>query len=135
MVLAELLIARGICTSTMRSRSSIPKWRNCTIPCSCWEWKAPWSGSRRAIARKEPILLYGDYDVDGTTAVVLLKTAIEMLGGVVQFHVPHGCVRVTACSPLYWNQPMRMECGLSSPWIPACAPLQRHRPRERSAST
>ena len=35
----------------------------------------------RAIAAREPILLYGDYDVDGTTAVVLLKTAIEMLGG------------------------------------------------------
>ena len=42
-----------------------------------------------AIARKEPILLYGDYDVDGTTAVVLLKTAIELLGGEVRFHVPH----------------------------------------------
>ena len=43
----------------------------------------------RAIAAHEPILLYGDYDVDGTVAVVLLKTAIEMLGGVVRFHVPH----------------------------------------------
>jgi single-stranded-DNA-specific exonuclease len=43
----------------------------------------------RAIAGREPILLYGDYDVDGTTAVVLLKTAIEILGGVVRFHVPH----------------------------------------------
>jgi single-stranded-DNA-specific exonuclease len=43
----------------------------------------------RAIAAREPILLYGDYDVDGTVAVVLLKTAIEMLGGVAQFHVPH----------------------------------------------
>jgi single-stranded-DNA-specific exonuclease len=43
----------------------------------------------RAIASREPVLLYGDYDVDGTTAVVLLKTAIEMLGGVVRFHVPH----------------------------------------------
>lgn len=43
----------------------------------------------RAIAAKETVLLYGDYDVDGTTAVVLLKTAIEMLGGVVRFHVPH----------------------------------------------
>ncbi len=42
-----------------------------------------------AIARREPMLLYGDYDVDGTTAVVLLKTAIEMLGGTVNFHVPH----------------------------------------------
>ena len=36
---------------------------------------------QRAIAARETILLYGDYDVDGTTAVVLLKTAIEMLGG------------------------------------------------------
>ena len=43
----------------------------------------------RAIAAREPVLLYGDYDVDGTTAVVLLKTAIEMLGGEVRFHVPH----------------------------------------------
>ncbi len=43
----------------------------------------------RSIAAREPVLLYGDYDVDGTTAVVLLKTAIEMLGGVVRFHVPH----------------------------------------------
>ena len=43
----------------------------------------------RAIAAREPVLLYGDYDVDGTTAVVLLKTAIEMLGGIVHFHVPH----------------------------------------------
>ncbi len=43
----------------------------------------------RAIAAHEPILLYGDYDVDGTVAVVLLKTAIEMLGGLVSFHVPH----------------------------------------------
>jgi single-stranded-DNA-specific exonuclease len=42
-----------------------------------------------AIAAGEPILLYGDYDVDGTVAVVLLKTAIEMLGGQVRFHVPH----------------------------------------------
>jgi len=42
-----------------------------------------------AIARNEPVLLYGDYDVDGTTAVVLLKTAIEMLGGTARFHVPH----------------------------------------------
>ncbi len=42
-----------------------------------------------AIERREPILIYGDYDVDGTTAVVLLKTALEMLGGVVRFHVPH----------------------------------------------
>ncbi len=47
-----------------------------------------------AVANREPVLIYGDYDVDGTVAVVLLKTAIEMIGkgnggSDVRFHVPH----------------------------------------------
>ena len=42
-----------------------------------------------AIDRKEPILIYGDYDVDGTMAVIILKTAIELCGGACDFHVPH----------------------------------------------
>src|SRR5258708_35113240 len=42
-----------------------------------------------AIVNKEQILIYGDYDVDGTTAVVILKTAIELCGGAADFHVPH----------------------------------------------
>ena len=44
---------------------------------------------RRAIANREQILIYGDYDVDGTTAIVILKTAIELCGGSADFHVPH----------------------------------------------
>jgi single-stranded-DNA-specific exonuclease len=43
----------------------------------------------QAIAKQEGILIYGDYDVDGTTAVVILKTAIELCGGAADFHVPH----------------------------------------------
>jgi single-stranded-DNA-specific exonuclease len=42
-----------------------------------------------AIKTGERILLYGDYDVDGTTSVVILKKAIELLGGAADFHVPH----------------------------------------------
>src|SRR5581483_7472434 len=42
-----------------------------------------------AIARQEKVLIYGDYDVDGTTAIVILKTAIELCGGSADFHVPH----------------------------------------------
>jgi len=41
------------------------------------------------LERKEKILIYGDYDVDGTTAIVILKTAIELCGGAADFHVPH----------------------------------------------
>jgi len=42
-----------------------------------------------AIEGKEKILIYGDYDVDGTTSIVLLKKAIEVAGGEASFHVPH----------------------------------------------
>src|SRR5690242_607498 len=44
---------------------------------------------QQAIANRERILIYGDYDVDGTTAIVILKKAIEIAGGSADFHVPH----------------------------------------------
>ncbi len=44
---------------------------------------------RRALEQKERILLYGDYDVDGTSAVVILKKGLGLLGGNASFHVPH----------------------------------------------
>jgi len=44
---------------------------------------------RRAIEQKEPILLYGDYDVDGTSAIVILKKGLAILGADAAFHVPH----------------------------------------------
>jgi single-stranded-DNA-specific exonuclease len=44
---------------------------------------------RQAIAAGERILIYGDYDVDGSTAIVILKKAIEMAGGLVSHFIPH----------------------------------------------
>jgi len=43
----------------------------------------------QAVAAKEKILLYGDYDVDGTSSVVILMTALRLAGADVEFHVPH----------------------------------------------
>jgi len=44
---------------------------------------------RAAIQAQEKILIYGDYDVDGTVSVVILKKAIELAGGQASYHVPH----------------------------------------------
>lgn len=44
---------------------------------------------RRALDGGEEILVYGDYDVDGITATVLLRRALEMLGGKVRHYIPH----------------------------------------------
>jgi single-stranded-DNA-specific exonuclease len=43
----------------------------------------------RAIDDHEPILIYGDYDVDGTTGTAVLLRALRMLGATAGFHVPH----------------------------------------------
>jgi single-stranded-DNA-specific exonuclease len=41
-----------------------------------------------ALARKERIAIHGDYDVDGITSTVILRRALEMLGGVVVHFIP-----------------------------------------------
>ncbi|HUX46016.1 MAG TPA: single-stranded-DNA-specific exonuclease RecJ [Terracidiphilus sp.] len=88
-VLAELLVARGITESAQAFAFLNPDLTHLHDPFRMLGMEAAVARLERAIAQRDPVLLYGDYDVDGTTAVVLLKTAIEMLGGVVRFHVPH----------------------------------------------
>src|SRR5882724_11337261 len=43
----------------------------------------------QAIDNQEPIMIYGDYDVDGTTGTAVLLRAFRMLGGTAGYHVPH----------------------------------------------
>jgi len=89
LVLAELLVARGITNAADAFTFLNPEIIHLHDPFLMLGMTAAVERLEAAIARREPVLLYGDYDVDGTTAVVLLKAAIEMLGGVARFHVPH----------------------------------------------
>jgi single-stranded-DNA-specific exonuclease len=43
----------------------------------------------RAIDQAEPILIYGDYDVDGTTGTAVLLRGLTLLGARTGYHVPH----------------------------------------------
>jgi single-stranded-DNA-specific exonuclease len=43
----------------------------------------------RAVRDRERILLYGDYDVDGTTSITILAAALRMLGADPAYHIPH----------------------------------------------
>jgi single-stranded-DNA-specific exonuclease len=88
-VLAELLIARGIAQPSQAFAFLNPEVDQLHDPLLMLGMSEAVARLERAITLREPVLLYGDYDVDGTTAVVLLKTAIEMLGGIARFHVPH----------------------------------------------
>jgi len=88
-ILASLLVRRGI-TNLESARSFLsPSLSHLHAPEQMAGLRAAVDRLDAAIERKEPILIYGDYDVDGTMAVIILKTAIELCGGAADFHVPH----------------------------------------------
>jgi single-stranded-DNA-specific exonuclease len=87
--LARLLVMRGITTGEAAHHFLSPSLSDLHSPYLLTGMKAALDRIEAAIERKETILIYGDYDVDGTTAIVILKTAIELCGGATDFHVPH----------------------------------------------
>jgi single-stranded-DNA-specific exonuclease len=88
-ILAPLLVRRGITTGEESRRFLSPLLDHLHAPERMTGLRAAVDRLDAAIERKEPILIYGDYDVDGTMAVIILKTAIELCGGTADFHVPH----------------------------------------------
>ena len=87
--LARLLIRRGLSDADSAARFLTPSLDHLHSPEQMTGLRCAVDRIDAAIERKEPILIYGDYDVDGTMAVIILKTAIELCGGSADFHVPH----------------------------------------------
>lgn len=89
LIVAELLLARGLRSTEQAVRFLHPQLGDLHDPYAMLGMASAVARVQKAIEHREPILIYGDYDVDGTTATVLLKTAIEILGGEVRYHIPH----------------------------------------------
>ncbi|MGC2183766.1 MAG: single-stranded-DNA-specific exonuclease RecJ [Terriglobales bacterium] len=87
--LARLLVMRGITEAETAERFLTPSLSHLHSPYLMAGMKTAIDRIEAAIENKEALLIYGDYDVDGTTAIVILKTAIELCGGAADFHVPH----------------------------------------------
>src|SRR6202521_812972 len=88
-ILAPLLVRRGITDPDSARNFLSPSLSHLHAPERMTGLRAAVDRIDAAIERREPILIYGDYDVDGTMAVIILKTAIELCGGSADFHVPH----------------------------------------------
>ncbi len=86
---ARVLCARGLGDAAAARRFLAPSTADLHDPFLLTNmWKAA-ARLVAAIERKEPILLYGDYDVDGTSALVVLKKVLDLAGGVATCFVPH----------------------------------------------
>ena len=88
-IVADLLASRGISSVEEAHRFLHPSLDQLHSPMEMLGMREAVERLERAIAGREPMLIYGDYDVDGTMATVILKTAVELLGGQCDFHVPH----------------------------------------------
>jgi single-stranded-DNA-specific exonuclease len=87
--IARLLAVRGIQTAEQAHKFLSPSLQDLHSPYLMTGLRDAVERLRAAVERGETVLIYGDYDVDGTTAIVILKTALEICGGKVDYHVPH----------------------------------------------
>jgi single-stranded-DNA-specific exonuclease len=88
-ILASLLIARGYGEEDSARKFLHPSFEHLHDPSLMLGMKEAVERILRAIDLGEKILVYGDYDVDGTTGTVVLRRALKMLGAKTGFHVPH----------------------------------------------
>lgn len=88
-VVAGLLVARGYVTEAAARSFLNPSHDQLHDPSLMLGMEIAVSRVLRAIDGGEPILVYGDYDVDGTTGTVVLRRALQLLGAESGFHIPH----------------------------------------------
>jgi len=87
-VLAELLVQRGI-TTFEESRSFFrPSLDNLHDPFLMKDMDKAVERLSRAISNSENILIYGDYDVDGTTAVSLVYSFFRNITSKIDYYIP-----------------------------------------------
>ncbi|MGM9792161.1 MAG: single-stranded-DNA-specific exonuclease RecJ [Candidatus Cryptobacteroides sp.] len=87
-VLADLLVKRGVETFEQARSFFRPSLDNLHDPFLMKDMDKAVERLHRAISSREKILVYGDYDVDGTTAVALLHSFISRFTDKVDFYIP-----------------------------------------------
>ncbi|PYS48661.1 MAG: single-stranded-DNA-specific exonuclease RecJ [Acidobacteria bacterium] len=88
-IVASLLISRGHDTEESAYKFLHPSHDQLHDPSLMLGMRTAVARILRAIDAGEKILVYGDYDVDGTTGTVVLRRALGLLGAKTGFHVPH----------------------------------------------
>ena len=87
-VLAELLVQRGVTTFEEARSFFRPRLEDLHDPFLMTDMDKAVERLHKAIVEGEKILVYGDYDVDGTTAVAQVYSFIKMFSPNVSFYIP-----------------------------------------------
>ena len=88
-VLCRLLRKRGIRTAAEAKKFFRPSLQNLHDPFLMDGMDAAVARINKALGRKERILVYGDYDVDGTTAVALVYRFLQQFTTNIDYYIPN----------------------------------------------
>jgi single-stranded-DNA-specific exonuclease len=121
-VTAQLLVNRGIRTIEAASEFLTSSLSYCHDPFLFKGMDRAVSRIRKAITNKEKILVYGDYDVDGMTAVAVLYSALRNLGANVENYIPNRLeegygLNIAAMKLAHkngFNLVITVDCGITS---------------------
>ena len=88
-VLANLLVQRGIDTKEKAQKFFSPSLRDLHDPFLMKDMERAVERIERAVKAGEKVMIYGDYDVDGTTAVALVYKFLSQIGHKnLSFYIP-----------------------------------------------
>ena len=85
---AEMIMKRGVRDSEALSRYLKPSLKDLHDPFLMPDMDKAVSRLNRAIGNKEKILIYGDYDVDGITAVTLVYMYFRYITASIDYYIP-----------------------------------------------
>lgn len=86
--ISELLVQRGITSVPQAEKFFHPSLRDLHDPFLMPDMDKAVDRLNRAMGSKEKILVYGDYDVDGTTAVALVYRYLQNFYSEIDFYIP-----------------------------------------------
>ncbi len=88
-LVAQLLVNRGIETPEAGRMFFQPKLTDLHDPSLLDGTEPAARRIARAVRDGEKIVIYGDYDVDGMTAVAILEACLKLVGSRCEYYVPH----------------------------------------------
>ena len=87
-VLCKLLLERGLSSATEAKRFFRPQLNELLDPFLMKDMDIAVDRLNEAMGRKERIMVYGDYDVDGTTAVALVYKFLQQFYSNIDYYIP-----------------------------------------------